>query len=542
MIVLGLHGGVTLGQHEPGAAIAINGRIVAACEEERYLRIKAAYGHLPLYSIHACLRIAGVTMQDVDCIVTPGETYVDFEERIENYIQHTFDCCPKIHRIHHQLAHLSAAFYGSGYSSSICVSLDATGDGSSGMIGYASKESGIKILRTLPTQGSIGFFYTMMTYYLGFGDGDEYKVMGLAPYGKPDVDLSKIICLTGTGWDFDWSFVRSDPPVRSPFEPLYAAKIEEAIGHKRRTPGEPMSAFFENVARSVQDVTEKSILSLLRHAKSQMPNETNLVFGGGVALNCKANSEILKSKLFDNVYVSPVSSDRGLAIGCAYYGAVQSGDQPWPLQNAFTGEEYGDDIIRQELQSNGMTFRESDNPAEAAAELISEDKVIGWHQGRSEAGARALGARSILASCADASMKEKVNARVKYREEFRPFAPAVTFDKAEEFFETGGDDFSYMCFTVPGKPGAEERIPAVIHADGTGRLQTVRSSDNPLYYETIKRVGEKTGTPVILNTSFNLKGQPIVETPRDALMTFFGCGLDALVIGNFVVEKPNECQ
>lgn len=542
MIVLGLHGGVTLGQHEPGAAISINGRIVAACEEERYLRVKSAYGHLPLYSINACFRIAGITMNDVDLIVIPGDTYVDFQQRISIYIQHMFGTCPKIERIHHQLAHISAAFYGSGFESASCVSLDATGDGASGMIAHASLDEGIKTFEIRPTNESIGFFYTLMTYYLGFGDGDEYKVMGLAPYGKPSVDLSKLIKPTEMGWDFDWSFVRDNPPVRSPFEPLYAEKIEKVIGQPRRLPGAEMTSFYEDVAHSVQSMTERCILSLMKYVKAQNPGEPNLVYGGGVALNCKANSEILKSNLFKNVYVPPASSDRGLALGCAYYGATMLGDRPWPLVSAYTGEEYSDASIAEELSANGIPYQTVSDPSEAAADLIAQGKVIGWHQYRSEAGARALGARSILAACTDSEMKSRVNARVKYREEFRPFAPATTTEAAANYFETDGQDFPYMCFTVPAAPGAEDIVPSVIHVDGTCRLQTVRSSDNELYYQVIKRYGEMTGIPVIMNTSFNLKGQPIVETPRDALMTFFGCGIDALVIGNFVVVKPNSCE
>ena len=542
MIVLGLHGGVTLGQHEPGAAVAINGRIVAACEEERYLRIKSAYGYLPLYSINACLRIAGITMADVDLIVTPGETYDDFQERIAIYIKHTFGMCPRIERVHHQLAHVAAAFYGSGFETACCVSLDATGDGASGMIAHATRSGGIEVREIRPTNESIGFFYTLMTYYLGFGDGDEYKVMGLAPYGKPSVDLSKLIAPNESGWNFDWSFVRQKPSLRSPFEPPYAEKIEEAIGHPRRKPGSAMTSFYKDVAHSVQDATERCILSLMRYVKAGSSEEPNLVFGGGVALNCRANWEIIKSNMCENIYVPPVSSDRGLALGCAYFGATMLGDTPWPLTNAYTGEEYSDAAIADELSANGISYRSVGDPAEAAAELIARGKVIGWHQSRSEAGARALGARSILAACTDTEMKNRVNARVKYREEFRPFAPATTAESAADYFETSGRDFPYMCFTVPAVPGTENIIPSVIHVDGTGRLQTVRSSDNELYYQTIKRYGEMTGVPVIMNTSFNLKGQPIVETPRDAIMTFFGCGIDALVIGNFVIEKTNGCN
>ena len=221
MIVLGLHGGVTMGQHEPAAALSVNGKIVALCEEERYLRIKSCYGYLPHRAITACLAIAGIKFEDVDLVVTPGATYDNFDERWRDYLRHTFGSCPRLERVHHQHAHLAAAFYGSGQDSALCLSLDASGDGAAGMLAHATKKDGIKVFRELPKKNSLGYFYTLMTYYLGFQDGDEYKVMGLAPYGKPNIDLSRILKTTSDGWSFDWSFVRDNPAPRSPFEPLY---------------------------------------------------------------------------------------------------------------------------------------------------------------------------------------------------------------------------------------------------------------------------------------------------------------------------------
>ncbi len=538
MIVLGIHGGVTLGQHEPSAALMINGRMVAACEEERYLRIKSAYGYLPNYSIKACLDIAGITMDEVDLVVAPGITYDDFEMRLRSHLLHNFGHAPKIMRIHHQHSHLYAAFYGSGMDDALLVSLDASGDGMCSMFGYGSRRDGIEVLGEVPTANSLGYFYTLMTYYLGFSDGDEYKVMGLAPYGKPTHDLTEILQPAEEGvWQFDWSFVRNDPPPRSPFEPLYAQKIADVLKAPPRVPSQEMLQFYKDVARSTQDLTEEALLGYLRHVKAKRPEARNLCYAGGVALNCKANMKIRKSGMFDNIYVPPVASDRGLAIGCAYAGAVELGDDPWPLNDAYLGSSYSDEAIRKELESNGVPYREVDDPAEAAAELIADGKIIGWHQGRAEIGARALGNRSILASCSDPDMKDKVNARIKYREEFRPFAPSAAQDAAHEYFDTDGEDMPYMCITVDVHENKQDNIPAVVHADGTARLQTVRSSQNEAYYRLIKRYGDMTGTPVIMNTSFNLKGQPIVETPRDALMTFFGCGLDNLVVGNCVVSK-----
>lgn len=538
MIVLGLHGGVRVGQHEPAAALAVNGRIVASCEEERYLRIKSAYGYLPYYAIKACLRIANVRFEDIDLVVTPGITYGDFPQRIRDYLQHNFGSCPRIERVHHHMSHLASAFYGSGLEEAVCLSLDATGDGACAMVARASRSDGIRVLEELPTSVSLGFFYTLMTYYLGFIDGDEYKVMGLAPYGKPSVDLSQIIRPAPGGWTFDWSFVRSDPPLESPFEPVYAARLTEAIGAPHRIPGAPITDFYRDVARSTQAVTEECLLSLIDHIRVLAPGVRNFCYAGGLALNCSANRRLLYSGWFDQIHVSPVSSDRGLALGCAYLGAVMLGDKPWPMWNAYLGSCYSDAEISQELRANGCRFEAVDDPAAVAAGLIADGKIIGWYQGRSEAGARALGNRSILASCASHEMRDRVNARIKFREEFRPFAPSVLQERVVEWFVTNGqDDFPYMTFTLDAVPERAARIAAVVHVDGTARIQTVRSSDNELYYALIQDYAARTDVPVILNTSFNLKGQPIIETPRDALMTFYGCGLDALVMGGYLVRK-----
>jgi len=537
MIVLGLHGGVTVGQHEPAAALAINGRIVAACEEERYLRIKSAYGHLPYYAIKACLKMANIRFEDIDLVVTPGITYDDFAERMRDYLRHNFGSCPKLERVHHHKAHLASAFYASGLEESLCLSLDAAGDGASGMLAYATRKDGIRILEELPTENSLGYFYTLMTYYLGFADGDEYKVMGLAPYGKPSVDLSRMIRPSKGGWVFDWSFVRSEPPPRSPFEPLYSSAVAKLLGQPNRTPGGAMTDYYRDVARSTQHMTEECVLRLVHELQARVPNSRNLCYAGGLALNCSVNRRLVYSRKFDNVYVSPVSSDRGLAIGCAYLGAVMSSNQPWQLWDAYLGSSYSNEEIRKELSANGCGFEEIHDPAEVGASLIADSKIVGWFQGRSEAGARALGNRSIIASARDEKMRDLVNARIKYREEFRPFAPSVLQEESEEYFRTEGADHSYMCFTCDVHPNVADTIRAVVHVDGTARVQSVRSSNNEIYYDLIRKYKQKTGTPVILNTSYNLKGQPIVETPRDALMTFYGCGLDALIMGNFVVRK-----
>lgn len=537
MIVLGLHGGVTIGQHEPAACLIVNGKIIALCEEERYLRIKSCYGYLPYYSILACLKIANIKWEDINLVVTPGVTYDDFNLRIEESLKHNFGSCPAVQRIHHQEAHLAAAFYSSGLDESIVLSIDASGDGASCMYGHATKKDGIKVLGSVPTNNSLGYFYTLMTYYLGFADGDEYKVMGLAPYGRPNIDLSDIIKPSSLGWEFDWSFIRSNPAPKSPFEPTYSSKLIKVIGQPSRQPNGEMTQFYKDVAASAQAAFEQCLLSLIKYLQQKIPHSNNLCYAGGVALNCSANKHLHFKTDLKNVYVPPVASDRGLALGCAYAGAVMLGDKPWQLSSAYLGSSYSNDSIEKELTANGIIFKHVDDPMQTGAELLAQQKIVGWFQGRSEAGARALGNRSILANCSSAEMQTKVNAKIKYREEFRPFAPAVMYENSENYFQTKGRDFPFMCTTVDTVHNAAKEIPAVVHVDKTARVQTVRSSNNEVFYDLISKYKEITGCPVVMNTSFNLKGQPIVETPRDAIMTFFGCGLDALVLGNYIIAK-----
>lgn len=537
MIVLGLHGGITLRQHEPAAALVIDGKVIALCEEERYLRIKSAYGYLPYYSIKACLQMANIHWEDIDLIVTPGETYNQFDEHIRRYLIHNFGSCPRINRIHHQMAHLSAAFYGSGLEESLVLSLDATGDGACAMMGYATRKDGIKVLHKISSEQSLGYFYTMMTYYLGFSDGDEYKVMGLAPYGKDTVDLSKIICPTKQGWELDGSYLRQSPRLCSPFEPTYSQKISGILGQPPRTPGSELTEFYKNVAQSTQKTFERCLLALVKYLQSIAPPSQNLCYAGGVALNCSANKQLLYQSGLETIYIPAMSSDRGLALGCAYYGAVMLGDSPWQLATPYLGSSYSNKMMRDELIGNGIRFRETEDPTAEAAKLLAAGKLVAWYQGRSEAGARALGNRSILAQCGDQKVRDRVNMKIKYRESFRPFAPAVLNEQSGTYFNTCGRHLPWMCFTVDAHPEKSDEIAAVVHQDRTARVQTVRSSDNELFYNLIYNYHSATSQPVLLNTSFNLKGQPIVETPRDAIMTFYGCGLDALIMGNFAIEK-----
>ena len=537
MIILGVHCGLTIRQHEVGAAIAIDGKIIAACEEERFLREKSAYGRLPTNAIHKVLKISNINFKDIDLIVSTGITYSSYKSHLKKYFNHLFGSCPKILLQHHQKAHVALSFYSSGYEDAVCLSLDALGDGKAGLVAEASLKKGIKEIEFIDKKNSLGMFYTMMTYYLGFVDGDEYKLMGLAPYGKNRINLSKIIKLTKKGWNFNNTFLQKKPSPMSPFEPLYSNKLKTILGKKNRKPGEKIDKFYKDIAASTQFTTSQCIQKIIKYTKSICKKSKNFCFSGGVALNCSAAKDVFYSDLFDNIYIPPCPSDRGLAIGCAYLGAVKMGDVPKKISSPYLGPKYSDKEIFDELKSNGCDFKKVKDPSKTAADLLADRKVIGWFQGRSEIGARALGDRSILADPRSTKMKREINKKIKYREEFRPFAPAVTLEDAENYFSTKKKEIPYMNITVDTKKNKINKIPATVHIDGTARVQTVSSRDNKKFHNLISIFKSKTNVPVVLNTSFNLKGQPIVETPRDAIMTFYGCGLDALVIGNYCIKK-----
>ena len=521
MIVLGLHGGVTIGQHEPSAALCINGKIVAVCEEERYLRIKSCYGYLPRESINSCLKIAGIDFKDVDLVVTPGSTYNDFKSRWTSYLSHLYGTCPKIECINHQKAHISGSYFGSGVDNAVCLSLDATGDGLSGIVAEGNGKN-LKIIEEIPNTNSLGFFYTLMTYYCGFSDGDEYKLMGLAPYGNPKYDLNDIIETNSDGWTLNKSYIRDNPPLKSPFEPMYSDKLVNLLKKPSRKFNQPINQFYKDIAASTQKQMEKCLISLIEKL-SKLSTSKNLCYSGGVALNCSANRLLLENSSFMNIYVSPLSSDRGLSLGCAYIGAEMLGDEPQPINDVYLGKSYSQIEIFEELKNNDIKFRESEDITKDVAILLEKESIIGWFQGRSEAGARALGNRSIIASCSSSKMRDKVNSRIKFREEFRPFAPSILNEEFNNYFisnEQNINNFPYMTYALESKNEIRKLIPAVVHVDGTSRVQTISSSDNECYYNLIKEYNKITKIPVIMNTSFNLKGQPIVESPRDALMTF----------------------
>lgn len=534
MNILGIHGGVTVNQHDAAAALMMDGRLICCVEEERLMRVKTATGMLPIESISACLKEGGITIRDIDLIVLPGETYHDILERTAEWLKHHFGHAPKIEKINHQTAHLAAAYHHSGYDSAMCLSYDAYGDGISGSLGKAGVKDGLQVVETLPATNSLGVFYATMTSFLGFKPGeDEYKVMGLAPYGKANIDLSFFCKPTSDGYAADVSYFRTRRSATQ-YEPYYSPKLVAKLGEPRRK-GEPVSEHYKNIAASTQATLEACAVSLVTHL-SKVTGQRNLCLAGGVALNCSANRVLAKLPFVDRLFVQPASSDRGLALGCALHAAALNGEKIEPITHVFYGPTRKDVEIEKAIALSGIAAKKLEDPAKKAAEILAEGKIVAWYQGRSEFGPRALGHRSILADAGKPNMKDEINARVKFREEFRPFAPSVLDERFKEIYDLK-ESSPYMTIACDVLNGWGSRVPATTHVNNTARVQTVAAETDPLYHSLISEFDSLTGRPVVLNTSFNIMGQPIVERPLEAISTFAGCGIDALVIGNCLLEK-----
>jgi len=395
---------------------------------------------------------------------------------------------------------------------------------------WRGRDGRLEHIWTIPWPNSLGLFYAQFTQYLGFQPySDEWKVMGLAPYGEPGIDLSDFI-------------VPESDPYRVAARLLLGnnsaptASIEARLGPKR-VPESEIETRHKNLAYAVQDACERAMLKLARSAVEKTGCR-NLCLAGGVALNSKANGKILSEGIVDRIFIQPASGDDGVCLGAALAPYLDAGGK-LPLhkmRHAYLGPEFSDAEIEKTLQTYKLRATRVADPAKTAAEYLANGKILGWFQGRMEFGPRALGSRSILADPRDPEMNTKVNNAVKFREWWRPFAPSMLAEVADQYIESATDS-PFMILTAQVKPEKRSVIPSVTHVDGSARPQTVERDVNPLYWRLIHEFGQRTGVPVVMNTSFNLRGEPIVCTPTDAIRTFFSSGMDALVIGSFVVEK-----
>lgn len=441
---------------------------------------------------------------------------------------------------HGNLSHAASSFLVSEFDQAAILTADAVGEWATTTYGVG-RGNEIEILGQLDFPHSLGLFYSAFTYYLGFKvNSAEYKAMGLAPYGKPeyfDFVLKKLIDVKEDG-----TFRLNLDYFAYPYGlTMTNRKFEKLFGQPVRKPEEPIEEFHKNLAASLQKVTDLVMVRLARSVQ-QKTGQKNLCMVGGVALNCVSNRKILDEAGFERLFIQPAAGDAGGAVGAAFavWNIFLKKPRSFIWPHTFWGPEYSDQQIAgflSQKSARAIKYEKADLLSKAAA-LLAEGKVIGWFAGREEFGPRALGNRSILADPRRAEMKNLVNAKIKFRESFRPFGPSVLYEKSQKYFACPGES-PYMLLTAPVK---NSELPDITHVDGTARLQTVKREQNPFFYDLLGEFEKKTGCPVLLNTSFNLRGEPIVSSPGDAYQVFLASGLDYLVLGPFLLDKAQMAQ
>jgi carbamoyltransferase len=564
MIVVGINSVY----HESAASIVVDGIVVAAAEEERFNRYKHAKPPcsdnphiLPVQSLEFCLKTANVKPEDIDLIAYSFDPKV-FDKYAHIKPTYTIEgglgsiegdaifrnCLDKVKTslgeilgsqaaeklvwVPHHIAHAASAFFPSGYQESAILVIDGIAEKASSILAFDDGH-GIKVKREILYPHSLGLLWEQIALNLGFSQYDAAKLMGLAAYGRPEImdkTLSQFAQLTDTGFNIEETIFYWDG---------VSSQLELFLGQHRKE-GDPIEDRHVDLTRSLQEFTDSAVMILCQELYSLYPSE-NLCLAGGVALNCVTNWLIKEKSPFKNIFIPPAAHDAGTAVGAAlqvYHTHVKRQASRTAQLNPYLGPEFSEAEILAAIEEAGLTaIRSADTPI-LAADAIAEGKVVGWFQNRMEFGPRALGNRSLLADPRHANTRELLNRKVKHREDFRPFAPSVLAEKAAEWFELGrwSESLKYMLFTCPVRPEKREKIPAVIHVDGTARVQVVDKELNPNYYQLIERFEEITGIPVVLNTSFN-DSEPIVCSPKDAISTFKGTAIDVLVIQDFFIER-----
>ncbi len=571
--------GISCYYHDAAAALIKDGIVLAAAEEERFTRRKHD-SSFPLNAINYCLRSQGISMNEITYIAFYEKPLLKFERLLSQHIQmfprsfKTFVSSlpgwineklrlPKTLRrqlgykgpilfIHHHMAHAASSFLVSPFQKAAVVTMDGVGEWTTTTYGRGEGNH-LHLSKEIRFPHSIGLLYSTITGYLGFSvNNSEYKVMGLSPYGVMQRGnneyyhkLKKVIDIKPDGsYRLDMRYFTYHYGDRMP-----SAALCELLDGPVRRPEEAITQRHQDIAAALQMITEEVMAAVLQHAYEQSGCE-NLVLGGGVALNSVYNGKILSSTPFKRVWIHPNATDGGNSIGAAIYAynAVLGYPRRYVLQDAYLGPAYSRREIKDFLDNSGVRyseFRSEDECVSATARLIAGDLVVGWFQGRMEWGPRALGARSILSNPCNPHMQEILNEKVKHREKFRPFAPVVCEDDALKYFDCDvpiPEPTDFMLMVYPVREQWRSVIPAVTHVDGSGRLQTIRRHQNPSYYDLIKEFGRITGVPILINTSFNIRGEPIVCSPYDAYKCMMGTGIDCLVMERFLIYRKDNPQ
>jgi carbamoyltransferase len=585
--------GISAFYHDSAACLVEDGKIISAAQEERFTRKKHDHA-FPEHAIKYCLENSGLSGSNLDLVSFYDKPFLKFERILETYLSYApfgirsfikamplwikqkiwiKDLIKKetgyegeiIFPEHHE-SHAASAFFPSPFSEAAFLTIDGVGEWTTTSYGIG-KDNQVNILADITFPHSLGLLYSAFTYYTGFRvNSGEYKVMGLAPYGEPkykDLILNELMDLKEDGsfkLNMDYFGYCSGLTMTN-------EKFHDLFGASPRSPESVMTQKYMDVARSVQEVTEEVILRMARHIKKET-GQRNLCLAGGVALNCVANGLLLRERLFEDIWVQPAAGDAGGALGAALFAWHQfmgekrtAQSEEDSMRGAYLGPEFTHTEIEEFLTENNIVFHElkTDEIPKKIANLIADEKVIGWFQGRMEFGPRALGSRSILGDARSPKMQETMNLKIKFRESFRPFAPSIIKEKVGEYFEIDRPS-PYMLLVADIKDDKkremteeEEKlfgidklnvvrseVPAITHVDYSARIQTVHKDTNPLYHEVISKFEQDHGCPVIINTSFNVRGEPIVCSPKDAYVCFMRTNMDYLVLGNFLLDKKEQ--
>jgi carbamoyltransferase len=592
--------GISAYYHDSAAALLVDGRVAAAAQEERFTR-KKHDSRFPHHAVASCLKTTGTRPSEIDFVAFYDKPFLKFERLLETYlsfaprgfesfraalpvwvkdklfqktqivrelqsIEKDLDWGKKLLFSEHHLSHAASAYYPSPFSRAAVLTMDGVGEWTTTSCAIGSGRE-LKVTQEIHFPHSLGLLYSAFTYYTGFKvNSGEYKVMGLAPYGSPrfvDLILEHLIDVKDDGsFRLNLEYFDYCTGLRMTNE-----KFDALFGGPPRKPEDPLTQREMDLAASIQAVTEEVVLRLARGIAAET-GEKNLCLAGGVALNCVANGKLLRAKVFDRIWLQPAAGDAGGALGAAlvaHHLYNKKDRRPTgksdAMRGGYLGPEYSLKEITDQLAACGAVFETLDDEAlvQACADALAEGKAVGWFQGRMEFGPRALGGRSILGDARSPSMQKTLNLKVKYRESFRPFAPSVLFEDSEKFFELS-DESPYMLLVADVRPEhriamteEEEKlfgidklnvprssIPAVTHVDYSARVQTVHKETNPRYWQLIKSFKDKTGCPVVVNTSFNVRGEPIVGSPEDAFRCFMGTEIEALAVGNCFLRKEKQ--
>lgn len=592
--------GISAFYHDSAAALIRGEEILAAAQEERFTRIKHDSA-FPINAVEYCLQEAGVSLDEVDNVVFFEKPFIKFERLLETYVSfaprgfqsfraalplwikeklmqkkvmreamdhlgNDYDWQNKLKFSEHHLSHAASAFYPSPFTEAVVLTLDGVGEWvtTSLAIGRGNQ---LEIVKEIHFPHSLGLLYSAFTFYTGFRvNSGEYKVMGLAPYGEPKYTETIFEHLIDVKADGSYRLNQRYFDYCTGLK-MTNRRFAELFGQPAREPEQELTQFHMDIAASVQAVTEEIVLRLGRSLAAETGIK-NLCLAGGVALNCVANGKLQRSGYFENIWIQPAAGDAGGALGAAQALAHLHHDLPRNvhaqdnMRGAYLGKHYSNEEIEAQLTALGATLERYDSSAEMiakSADLLANEQVLGWFQGRMEFGPRALGGRSILGDPRSPAMQKNLNLKIKYRESFRPFAPSILAEKVHEWFDLE-DSSPYMLlvdmvredkrlamneeqqalFGIEKLNVPRSEIPAVTHVDYSARIQTVHEHTNPHYHALISAFEERTGCPLVVNTSFNVRGEPIVCTPEDAFNCFMGTEMDALAIGDFILRKEAQ--